>query len=73
MSGHSYLAICEEEGIPLWKSPPTLKNISNNVVIIFLDPYCVCVVIMDYEDDTSLVAYNGMLAYAVTQCLVEGI
>lgn len=68
----SYLAIVEgDDGIPLWKNRPTRENIPTNDVIAWLKPYVPCVVIMDHDDETSLVAHDGVLCYAVTACLFE--
>lgn len=48
-----------------------MRNVPTNVVTVHLAPYRVCVVIIDHDDGTSLVAHEGTLAYAVTECLVE--
>lgn len=67
----SYLAFADGEGIPLWSVVPTLENTLHNAVVAWLAPYSLCVVILDNPDGTSLVAHDGSLAYAVTDCLVE--
>ena len=68
----SYLAICEgDDGIPLWKLPPTRENIPVNAVVVWLPPYHACIVVHDQDDETSLVVHDGHIAYAVTACLFE--
>ncbi len=69
----SYLAIVEgDDGIPLWRIPPTRDNIPINTVVVWLEPYDPLVVVMDNEDDgTSLVIHDGAIAHAVTACLFE--
>jgi hypothetical protein len=68
----AHLAICEgDDGIPLWALHPTVENVPRNKVIGWMDPYVLCIVLVDYEDGTSLVAYDGILSYAVTGCLFE--
>lgn len=68
----SYLAIVEgDDGIPLWRDHPTRENIPTNSVVIWLKPYSPCIVVMDYEDETSLVIYEGLVCFAVTACLFE--
>ena len=70
--GSSYLAICEgDDGIPLWREPPTRENIPRNVVVAWLLPYDPCIVVYDREDETSLVVHAGVIAFAVTACLFE--
>ncbi len=48
-----------------------MENIARNVLIVWMDPYVPCIVIIDYSNGTSLVAYDGVLAFAVTECLYE--
>lgn len=68
----SYLAICEgDDGIPLWRDHPTRDNIPTNSVVAWLKPYDPCIVVMDHDDDTSLVIHDGVICYAVTACLFE--
>jgi hypothetical protein len=55
----------------LWLIAPTMSNISRNVVVTFLEPYELCVILFEKDDGTCLVAFNGFLAFAVTECLVE--
>lgn len=70
MSAH--LAICEgDDGIPLWALHPTVENVPTNKVLKWLAPYDLCIVLIDYHDRTSLIVYDGVLAYAVTECLIE--
>lgn len=69
----SYLAIVEgDDGIPLWRIPPTRDNIPINTVVVWLEPYDPLIVVMNNEDDgTSLIIHDGAIAYAVTACLFE--
>jgi hypothetical protein len=68
----AHLAMCEgDDGIPLWSVAPTIANIPRNVVVTFLEPYEPCVILLEMDDGTCLVAFNGFLAFAVTECLVE--
>lgn len=71
-ASRSYLAICEgDDGIPLWKNQPTRENIPTNTVATWLQPYDPCIVVMDYDNGTSLVIHDGVVCYAVTACLFE--
>lgn len=68
----SHLAICEgDDGIPLWLLLPLPENVPFNTLIAWLDPYEPLVVVMDRDDGTSLVLHDGLVAYAVTECLIE--
>lgn len=67
-----HLAICEgEDGIPIWSIPPTMQNISSNKLIGWLAPFDPCIILIDHKNGTSLVIYDGVVAYAVTECLIE--
>ena len=66
----SNIKFCQgDDGVPLWKNAPTPKNIPHNIVIEWLHPYELCVVLQDYKNGTSLIAFNGIICYAVTECL----
>lgn len=68
----AWLGVCEGDvGIPLWTLNPTPENVPRNTLVKHLEPYQPCIVLVDYHDGTSLVAYDGIIAYAVTECLVE--
>lgn len=68
----SHLVMCiGDDGIPLWAIAPTPTNIPHNVVVAFLEPYEPCILLFEMENGTCLVAFNGFLAFAVTECLVE--
>ncbi len=67
----SYLAIVDGEGIPLWRLEPTMDNLSLNVRIGWMEPLVPCVVILERANGTCLVAYDGIIAFAVTECLFE--
>ena len=51
--------------------PPTIANILQNKIATWMQPYDPCVVIMDRNDQTSIIAYNGILGYVVTSCLFD--
>jgi hypothetical protein len=64
--------MCEgDDGIPLWQLAPNIKNIPHNLVVTYLESYEPCVILFEMNDGTCLVAFNGYLAFAVTECLVE--
>jgi len=68
----SYLAICEgDDGIPLWNKHPTIENIPTNTVAAWLEPYVTCVVVLDYDDQTSMIIHDGIICFAVTACLFK--
>jgi hypothetical protein len=67
----SHLAICDGDGLPLWMLEPTRENVPMNTLIGWMDPYVPCVVVLERRNGTCLVAYDGIIAYAVTECLYE--
>ncbi len=69
---HAHLAICDgDDGIPLWEIEPTVDNIPRNTIVGRLEPYEPCVVLHELDNGTCVVAFDGLLAYAVTECLYE--
>lgn len=67
----SYLAIVDDEGIPLWMLEPTMENVQRNTVVGWMDPFIFCVVLIEHVNGTCLVVYDGIVAFAVTECLFE--
>jgi len=67
----SYLAFVDGEGIPLWSLEPTMENLPRNTRIGWMYPHIPCVVILERDNGTCLIAYDGTLAFAVTECLFE--
>jgi hypothetical protein len=67
----SYLAIVEDDGIPLWMLEPTMENVQRNVRVGWMEPFVLCVVMVEHLNGTCLVAYDGIVAFAVTACLFE--
>lgn len=62
------LAFSDDE-IPLWSLAPTIANIARNVVIGRLEAGEPCIVLLEGADGTCLIAYGGLIARAVTDCL----
>jgi len=67
----SHLAICDEDGLPLWRLEPTMENISQNELVVVMTPFVPCIVILERHNGTCIVAYDGVVAFAVTECLYE--
>jgi len=67
----AYLAIVDEDGIPLWMLEPTQENVQRNTRIGWMDPYVPCIVMIEYPNGTCLIVYDGIIAFAVTECLFE--
>ncbi len=53
----------------MWRSPPTLDNITKNTVVGWLEPDVPCLSFVDNADGTSKITYSGLVAYVVTACL----
>ncbi len=68
----AHISMCEgDEGIPLWVNEPTIDNIPYNIVAAWLNPYVYCVTVLCKHNGTSLVIHDGIIAYAVTECLIK--
>lgn len=57
------------EGIPMWRLPPTIANLTRNTAVGWLDPNVPCLSLYDLDDGTSNVTHAGIIAYVVTACL----
>lgn len=68
----THLVICEgDDGIPLWEIAPIITNITHNNILFFLEPYEICILLTEMNDGTCLLAHNGIIAFAVTECLTK--
>lgn len=64
------IAICEgKSALPIWEIPPTMFNIIRNKVKTYMQPYQPCIVFFKLDNGTCMIAYNGFIGYAVTECL----
>jgi hypothetical protein len=57
--------------LPIWEIPPTMMNIISNRVITYMQPYQPCIILAKLNNKTCIVAYNGYIGYAVTECLTQ--
>ena len=62
------LDLVVSDGIPLWNEPPLVERLRRNWVVGWLRD-APAVLLVHRDDGTSLVAYDGRLAWAVTSCL----
>ena len=67
----SHLAIVDGDGIPLWLLEPTMENLQRNVRIGWMQPLVPCIVIREHPNGTCLIVYDGIVAFAVTECMFE--